>query len=183
MSFKTLLSLLFIALTATTQAQATTTKTPVKVVDNFNIELYEGTWFEVARTENWFQKSCTKNTLADYSKNSDGTIRVENTCTTANGTTKQAIGTAKVEGPAKLKVSFAPKITRFIDATWGDYWVIDIDKNYTLAAVSDPKRENLWILSRSPRPAQAAYEALLSRLEKNGFDTKTLINTKQESAD
>lgn len=183
MKFTILFGLFLTAIALSTQADSAQAGKPVKVVENFNLEQYEGTWFEVARTDNWFQKSCKKNTLADYSKNSDGTIRVDNTCTASDGGHKQIIGTAKVQEPAKLKVSFAPRFMHFLDIVWADYWVIDLDKNYTLAAISDPKRKHLWVLSRSPRPNPKEYESLLIRLEQNGFDTKTLITTKQESAD
>ena len=34
---------------------------------------------------------------------------------------------------------------------WVSVWVIDIDPQYQVAAVSDPKREYLWVLSRNPQ--------------------------------
>jgi apolipoprotein D and lipocalin family protein len=57
---------------------------------------------------------------------------------------------------------------------WGDYWVIDIDEAYQLVAVSEPKRNYLWVLSRTPQVNPAAYEALLQRLKARGFDLSKL---------
>jgi apolipoprotein D and lipocalin family protein len=57
-------------------------------------------------------------------------------------------------------VRFAPAFRSFIPMVWGDYWVVDLDPNYQLAAVSDAKREYLWILSRTPRVDKASYDAL-----------------------
>ena len=62
---------------------------------------------------------------------------------------------------------------------WGNYWVIDIDADYRLVAVSEPKREYLWILSRTPEVNAKAYDELLARLEKRGFDLKKLEKSKQ----
>jgi apolipoprotein D and lipocalin family protein len=63
---------------------------------------------------------------------------------------------------------------------WGDYWVIDLDEAYQLVAVSEPKREYLWVLSRTPKVESAAYEALLGRLKTQGFDLSWLEITKQQ---
>jgi apolipoprotein D and lipocalin family protein len=62
---------------------------------------------------------------------------------------------------------------------WGDYWVIDLDANYQLAAVSEPKREYLWVLSRTPTVSTEAYQALLTRLKAQGFDLERLERTRQ----
>ena len=62
---------------------------------------------------------------------------------------------------------------------WGDYWVIDLDADYQLAAVSDAKREYLWVLSRTPQVNAKAYDALLDRLKAQHFDVKKLEPTPQ----
>jgi apolipoprotein D and lipocalin family protein len=62
---------------------------------------------------------------------------------------------------------------------WANYWVIDLDPGYTLAAVSEPDRRYLWILSRTRSVEPQAYAALLGRLAAKGFDTSKLIATKQ----
>jgi apolipoprotein D and lipocalin family protein len=63
---------------------------------------------------------------------------------------------------------------------WGDYWVIDLDPAYQLAAVSEPEREYLWILSRTPQVDPARYAALLARLTAQGLDVGKLERTPQE---
>ena len=49
-----------------------------------------------------------------------------------------------------------------------------------LTAVSEPKREYLWILSRAPSVDKRAYDDLLERLARKGFDTGKLELTKQD---
>ena len=57
---------------------------------------------------------------------------------------------------------------------WGDYWVVELDQGYRLAAVSEPSRKYLWVLSRTPTVDAAAYRDLLKRLEAKGFDLTKL---------
>ena len=72
---------------------------------------------------------------------------------------------------------FAPSWLGALPFVWGDYWVIDLDNDYQLAAVSDAKREYLWILSRGTHVAPEVYNALVRRLQAQGFDTTQLQPT------
>lgn len=60
---------------------------------------------------------------------------------------------------------------------WGNYWVVDLDDDYRLVAVSEPKREYLWVLSRTPTVDPKAYDELLTRLAKKGLDVRKLEHT------
>jgi apolipoprotein D and lipocalin family protein len=62
---------------------------------------------------------------------------------------------------------------------WGAYWVLDLDSEYQLAAVGDPTRSYLWILSRTPAVSANQYERLLLRLKVMGFDITKLEKTRQ----
>ena len=64
-----------------------------------------------------------------------------------------------------------------VPVVWGDYWVIDLDSAYQLVAISEPKREYLWILSRTPEPDDKQLNDLLVRLSFNGFDLSKLERT------
>ncbi len=81
---------------------------------------------------------------------------------------------------AKLQVRFAPAWLSFLPFVWGDYWVIELDDGYQLVAVSEPQREYLWILSRTPRVDPVVYNALLARLRQKGFDLNRLELTQQD---
>ena len=79
----------------------------------------------------------------------------------------------------KLEVRFALVWLFFLFFVWGNYWVIDLDDAYQLVAVSEPTREYLWILSRTKQVDQKAYDALLERLARKGFDLTKLQLTRQ----
>jgi apolipoprotein D and lipocalin family protein len=152
-------------------------------VATIDVPRYMGTWFEIAKYPNWFQKKCVRNTRASYSLQADGMVQVVNRCLQDGGEPSEAIGAARQVGGAtspKLQVRFAPAWLSFIPAVWGDYWVIDLDPGYQWVAVSEPKREYLWVLSRTPKMDPAAYKDLLARLAQKGFDLQKLEPTRQD---
>jgi apolipoprotein D and lipocalin family protein len=151
-------------------------------IASLDVPRYMGTWYEIAKYPNWFQRKCVADTRADYSLLPDGTVRVINRCRQDSGDMLEAVGAARQMGEAsspKLQVRFAPAWLSLLPLVWGDYWVIDLDPAYQLVAVSEPRREYLWILARSPRPDAAAVEALLGRLAGKGFDLTRLERTRQ----
>ncbi|MEO7495306.1 MAG: lipocalin family protein [Massilia sp.] len=155
---------------------------PVTPIASLDVPRYMGTWYEIAKYPNRFQKQCAGFTVANYSVQPDRSVKVVNRCKTASGATEEAIGTALQQGgPSSpmLKVRFAPAWLSILPFVWGDYWVIDLDDKYQLAAVSDRKREYLWVLSRAPTVERKAYADLLVRLGAQGFDVNKLVSTKQ----
>jgi apolipoprotein D and lipocalin family protein len=152
----------------------------VKTIESLDVARYLGRWYEIAKFPNWFQKKCKSDTKANYSVKSDGNLSVLNQCRLENGQISEALGTAKQIGDAssaKLKVRFAPEWLSLIPFVWGDYWVIDLDSSYQLVAISEPKREYLWILSRAAEPDDKQLNDLLLRLSANGFDLSKLERT------
>ena len=156
----------------------------VKTIAALDVTRYLGTWYEIAKFPNWFQKKCVSNTKAVYTTKPDGNLRVLNSCKTATGETSEAEGLARQIGAKdspKLEVRFAPEWLSFLPLVWGDYWVIDLDPQYQVAAVSDPRREYLWVLSRSPQLDPKIYADLLQRLTQQQFDIQKLELTSQKN--
>jgi apolipoprotein D and lipocalin family protein len=165
------------------QTAATPATLPaVATIAALDVPRYMGTWYEIAKFPNRFQAKCAANTRAQYLAQTDGSVQVLNSCTTADGSTIDALGKALQVGAAtspKLQVRFAPAWLSWLPMVWGDYWVIDLDTDYQLAAVSDAKREYLWVLSRTPQTNAKAYDALLERLKAQHFDVNKLERTAQ----
>ena len=156
---------------------------PLTTVPALDVPRYMGTWYEIAKLPNWFQRKCTSSTRAQYSLQADGRVQVANSCRVASGEFDDAIGAARQIGAAnspKLKVRFAPAWLSLIPAVWGDYWVVELDDNYQWVAVSEPGRQYLWILSRTPRMEPAVYADLLARLTRKGLDVQKLELTRQD---
>ena len=140
-----------------------------------DIEKYLGTWYEIARFEHFFEKGC-KNVTANYKLKDENKIQVINRCTMIDdGEKKEAIGVAYAtdETNSKLKVSFFRPF-------YGDYWIIDLGKDYDYALVGSPSREYLWILSRTKTIDDALKRNLLEKASQNSFDVSKFIWTIQE---
>jgi len=161
--------------TATAQSGA-----PLQSIPRLDAQRYLGRWYEIAKFPNRFQRKCASDTSAEYGLLPEGGLRVVNRCRLANGEIDQAIGVARQVGgdsSAKLQVRFAPAWLSIVPFVWGDYWIVDLDDGYELAAVSEPKREYLWVLSRSPVVDESRYAALLGRLAAMGLDVAKLEKT------
>jgi apolipoprotein D and lipocalin family protein len=155
-------------------------KAPLPTVDNVDLERYLGTWYEISSFPQKFQKGCTA-TEATYSLRRDGDIKVSNSCRliTPDGKLKKSIGRAWITNKntnAKLKVQFFLKRFR-IPFFSGNYWILDLDKNYESVLIGDPTRQYLWILSRRPILNQDRYDELVERAKELNFDTSKLVKT------
>lgn len=152
-------------------------------IASLDLPRYLGQWYEIAKFPNRFQRKCAGFTTATYTALADGRVQVENRCRLPDGSTDAVTGVARQVGAAdspRLKVRFAPAVLSFLPQVWGDYWIIDLDRAYGLAAVSEPGREYLWILSRTPTVSKPAYDALVARLSGQGLDVRKLVRTPQE---
>jgi apolipoprotein D and lipocalin family protein len=144
---------------------------PLSVTEKVDLERYAGKWYEIARYPNSFERGCVGVT-ANYEPRDDGRIDVLNVCreSTLDGPKRLIRGTARVVDSttnAKLKVTFFWPFE-------GDYWILDLDEDYTYAVVGEPRREFLWILSRTPQMDEATYEDILDWLPDAGYDPDRL---------
>ena len=160
------------------------TGAPLRVVPQVDLARYAGTWYEIARFPNRFQKQCVGNVTATYTLLEDGQIKVVNRCRNEEGTIEEADGRARrksdAEPPAKLQVRFAPAFLSFLPFVWGDYWILDLAPDYSYVAIGEPSRKYLWILARTPGLDEAVYAGILDRLKEQQYDVSRLVRTKQE---
>jgi len=150
---------------------------PLEVVPFVDLTRYTGVWYEISRYPHRFQEGCV-GSRATYTLRSDGKMAVLNECFEGSftGKPRNAKGTAKVvdrKSNAKLKVSFFWPF-------YGDYWIIDLGKEYEYAVVGHPDRTYLWILSRTKQMDERLYQEILGRLITQGYDTAKLTRTRQE---
>ncbi len=139
----------------------------LKTVEHVDVVRYMGTWFEIAKFPQRFEKGLVGVT-ANYSLLKNGKVRVLNKGykENFNGTLKTAKGKARVVDTttnAKLKVSFFWPFA-------GNYWILELGKDYEYAMVGDESRKYLWILSRTPQLDEIVYNELLKHAQEKGFD-------------
>jgi apolipoprotein D and lipocalin family protein len=145
-------------------------------VDSFELAKYLGTWYEIARMPAPFEKALVGVT-ATYSMRTDGKVSVLNQGykNTKDGKKSIARGKAKFAGDlakGHLKVSF-------FWIFYGDYIIVDLDReNYRYALVVSPPKY-AWILSRKPMLDKAILDRLIEKVKGLGYDTSKLIMVPQ----
>ena len=158
---------------------------PLQTAGEVDLQRYQGTWYEIARKPLFFQRKCVASE-AVYALNNDGSVAVNNRCTSKSGKTITATGTATPQEPGrtdKLGVVFDnwfsnlfPKLTR------GDYWVMHIDENYQNVLVGEPRRKYLWLMSREPNMDEATKDQLLNIAREQGYQLDDLIWRKDQKS-
>ena len=146
----------------------------VKVLD---INKYTGTWYEIARLPNRFEKNleCVS---ATYELIENGKVKVINRGVNSENLSdrKEIIGKAWIPDPGypgRLKVQFFWPFS-------GKYWVISLDAKYRYALVGDPSRKYLWVLSKDKQLPETIYQQLIETAKNNGFNTKQILIVKQD---
>ncbi len=148
---------------------------PVTTVPKVDLARYMGTWHEIARYPNRFQKGCA-GSWAEYRLSADGkSVEVVNRCTEAGpeGKARSARGKAKVVDPAtnaKLEVTFFWPF-------YGDYWILALGPEYEYAVVGTPDRKYLWFLARTPFVPRELYDLLVEEAKRQGFDPSRIVRS------
>ena len=148
----------------------------VKAVEGFDAKRYAGTWYEIARLENRFEKGLEK-VAAEYSLRDDGGLTVVNRgYDPKKGRWNEATGKAYFVGPptqGRLKVSF-------FGPFYGAYNVISLDENYGWSLVCGKDYAYLWILSRTPQLPDLVVKQLVEKAKELGFKTDALVFVNQQ---
>lgn len=148
-----------------------------KVVNAVDLNRYKGLWYEIARLPNFFERKL-KCTSATYILRDDGKITVINKghyiSDPAKSTSSKGVAwIPDKNSPAKLKVQFFWPFT-------GDYWIMELDKEYRWVLVGDPSTKYLWILAREKKLDDSTYNMLLQKAIENGYDVKPIIRVEQD---
>jgi apolipoprotein D and lipocalin family protein len=146
----------------------------LETVGYVEVDKYLGKWYEIAAFPQRFERGCT-HTRAEYSLNTDGSIRVQNSCI-KNGKPDTVTGKAFITDTktnAKLAVQFFWPFK-------GKYWILALAHDYSYALVGHPNRKYLWILGRKPQMNEQTYNYLTVLAAYRGFDVRHLVKTRQD---
>lgn len=146
-------------------------KSPTSV-GSVDLERYAGLWYDIASFPMRFQLGCHC-TTAEYTLMPEGYVKVINQCRKGGFDQKVSGVTGKafvVKGTnnTKLKVQFFWPFR-------ADYWIVRLDADYQWAVVSSPKKNYLWILSRTPELDTEVFNSIVDDLMNDGYDTGKLV--------
>ena len=167
----------FTASTATSDEAESSNELPV--VPLLDLNKFQGTWYEIARTPWIFEDDCY-GVIAKYDLKEDGNIGVTTLCQKGSfdGDVAKITGKGWVvdqKTKAKLKVQFIWPFNL-------NYWVIHTAPDYSHIVVGEPDRENLWILNQNPEMDSNTYQEVLKVIEEKGYDISRVVKTPQDPA-
>lgn len=170
------LQLTALALVASLLQSCTGVPDGVEVVEDFDLQRYLGTWYEIARLDHSFERGLS-NVTANYSMRDDGGVKVINRgYNTEKAEWDEATGKAFFVGDSdvgQLKVSF-------FGPFYGGYNIVELDAaGYQYSLVAGPDRSYLWILSRTPQMDSSTLHTLVAKASELGFPTDELIMVEQ----
>jgi len=143
----------------------------ISPVSNFDINSYLGTWYEIARLDNRFEEGMSQVT-ANYSLNSDGSIRVTNRgFINEYQSWDEAIGKAVFadsDDLGHLKVSF-------FGPFYASYVVFNLSPDYKHSYVTSNDRDYLWFLSRTPEVDEASKTEFINQARDLGFSYQDIL--------
>lgn len=143
----------------------------VEAVTPFDLQRYQGRWYELARLDHSFERGMT-DVSATYTPQADGSVRVVNRgFAAASGQWREAVGKALFTGApttGSLKVSF-------FGPFYGGYHVAALDPDYRWALVLGPDTSYCWILARDKQLDAAQRDAIVARAQALGVDAHALI--------
>ncbi|KAL4506580.1 hypothetical protein ABPG72_000151 [Tetrahymena utriculariae] len=139
---------------------------------NVDWNRYLGRWYNVAVSKSFRYSDITdKCTLANYSLNDDGTIKVDNQAIKSNGSLNKALGTAQIVAPGHLKVKFS-----VFQPVGGNYEIVYIDDDYSIVTVVGCNGlgflgySDVWVLARDYKVSQEKINFALQAAQNLGFD-------------
>lgn len=151
-------------------------KPPLKTVAHVDLPQYMGDWRVIANIPYFAEKDCVES-IESYGLRPDG--KIANWFRFRKGSfdapQKRVDFVAEVvnhQTNAEWRVQFAPLIS-------AAYLVIDLDPKYRWVVVGHPSRKYGWIMARQPTMPESTYQAILRRLEKQGYDPKAFVKVPQ----
>jgi len=144
----------------------------VRPVDDFDLDRYLGTWYEIARLDHRFERGLNS-VSAEYSLREDGGVKVVNRgYSSKTERWQEAVGKAYFVGRPNqgyLKVSF-------FGPFYGSYVIFGLDpEQYRYAFVTGPNRSYLWLLARTTTVSRELIDRFVTQAGRLGFDIGQLI--------
>ena len=156
------------------------TTSDIAAVRDFEPERYMGTWYEIARLPQYFERDMDE-VRARYTLEDDGIIEVVNSGV-RDGEPRSITGSAKLRDPKAKPLTGELRVS-FFWPFYSDYRIIELDPDYTVAVVTAGSRDYLWVLSRTPEMKQEELDGIVSRMKTLGFEVDKLEYPKPAKVD
>ncbi len=144
-----------------------------------DLDRFDGTWFEIARSPNDVQKDCRRAQIDFTPTGRADRYGLTVTCVRArDGEAETLRAEARVTHASNARFRFTLRGLLSAGGLAGqNYWVWDHAPDYSWAILALPNKSDWWIWHRSQSPAATVRSQTLSRARALGLDTSRVVTT------
>lgn len=166
----------FITLNYLTSCKSSSIPIQIEVVTPFDVNKFDGTWYEIARFDFKHEKDLS-NVTANYSLNTDGSIKVVN-----KGFNYVKNKWEEVNGKAKFTSSknLGSLQVSFFGPFYSGYHIVMLEPNYDSVLIFGDTTDYIWILSRNKTITESTKQKFLAKAKDAGYDLNRLVWTKHD---
>ena len=170
---------LLIATLALAACSTTPKLPPLRTVDHVDLPRFMGDWYVIG-TIPWFVEKNNVGTMDIYTLRPDGKIEVT-----------YAFHKKSLDAPRQEMKALARVVDTRSNAEWrvqflwpfeAPFLVIDLSPDYRFTTIGYPKRDLIWIMSRSPDMSEKDYARALEVAKSQGYDISRIQKVPQHLA-
>ncbi|MEM7081447.1 MAG: lipocalin family protein [Pseudomonadota bacterium] len=151
---------------------------PIKTAEYVDIDRFMGNWYVIANIPTFLEKD-VYNATERYERKEKDVV-----ATTFSFNKGAFDGERKTYNPTGFifdDPSNAVWGMRFIWPIKADYRVVYVDDDYQHTIIGRNKRDYVWIMSREPIMSDVTYNALVSIVGDQGYDTNLIRKVPQQA--
>ncbi len=140
---------------------------PITTERNVDLRSFMGDWYVIANIPTSLERGA-HNAIESYRLDSDGTIQT--TFTFRDGAFDAPLKRYCPRGFVRDTRSNAVWGMQFVWPIKAEYRIVYVSPDYRHTIVGREKRDNVWVMARSPQISDADLQDLRARVAKEGYD-------------
>jgi apolipoprotein D and lipocalin family protein len=150
---------------------------PLTTAERVDLARFMGDWFVIANIPTAMERGA-HNAVESYRLDADGTIAT--TFTFRKDAFDGELERYCPRGFVRDTVSNATWGMQFLWPIKADYRIVYVSPDYRLTIIGRQKRDNVWIMARTPQIAAEEFADLRERIAREGYDLTQLALVPQQ---
>ena len=150
---------------------------PLSIAPQVDLPRFMGDWYVIANIPTALERDA-HGAVESYRVEPDGTMAT--TFTFRDGSVDGKVKRYHPRGFVKDHPSNAVWGMRFIWPFKADYRIVYVSPDYQRTIVGREKRDNVWVMARTPQISEADLQDLRARVEKEGYDMADYVLVPQQ---
>lgn len=172
----TVLMLTLLLLVSCSSRKMTLEEMKLRTVDRVNLDEFMGKWYVIANIPTFVEKDAV-NAIEYYELRPDGDVDI--TFTLHRKSPQNPEKKYSARGYVQDTSSSAYWKVQFIWPLKFDYLVLDVADDYSHTVIGVPNQKYVWIMAREPSIAENRYESIITKLERQGYETSKIKKVPQ----